>query len=496
MLQPIRGSALVFASLLGFTCFGELPPSFPDSRTCALCHSRLPPPSGATWNEGPSIAPVVLWRGSMMANSAADPFWRAQVRYESRQAGTFAEHECIRCHAPAQSVAASFGSRPLKLDEVDRSSEGVTCSVCHQISRTGLGERSSFTGGFVISQDGSAFGPHRNPFAMPMRHHTDLTPRYSEHILEAAVCGTCHTLFTHPTGVPEGTEFLEQGTFLEWLASSAAQEGRTCQSCHMPVLRNTRGDLQSTYIAHRPPGGPFPPTAARAPFGLHLLIGGNYQISRVLGASETSERAIANLQRSLSLSASARAAGGKTLLKVTVVNLTGHKLPTGYPSRRLWLHVRAMSASGSTVFESGDWDRETGELLAGPAFQPHHRVITSAGQVQVYEADAVDAAGASTTSLTRAAGYRKDNRILPAGFDPNRLAQLSLGDDVLPVGVAGDSEFRPGQHTIVYELPPSASVELAVCYQSVMPRYATVLSSLAGFLRDPAIVTRVSLPVQ
>ncbi len=40
-------------------------------------------------------------------------------------------------------------------------------------------------------------------------------------------------------------------------------------------------------------------------------------------------------------------------IDVLVENLTGHKLPTAYPSRRVWLHVAIHDRNGLTVFESG-----------------------------------------------------------------------------------------------------------------------------------------------
>ena len=46
-------------------------------------------------------------------------------------------------------------------------------------------------------------------------------------------------------------------------------------------------------------------------------------------------------------------ADGRLDADVVVRNLTGHKLPTGYPSRRVWLHVTVRDAAGAVVFESG-----------------------------------------------------------------------------------------------------------------------------------------------
>src|SRR4029078_12539868 len=45
---------------------------------------------------------------------------------------------------------------------------------------------------------------------------------------------------------------------------------------------------------------------------------------------------------------------GSTLsFDVRVDNLGGHKLPTAYPARRAWLHVRVTDEAGAVLFESG-----------------------------------------------------------------------------------------------------------------------------------------------
>ena len=59
------------------------------------------------------------------------------------------------------------------------------------------------------------------------------------HIRESELCATCHTLITEALG-PDGRvigSLPEQMNYQEWRHSAFDEEGRSCQSCHMP-----RGD--------------------------------------------------------------------------------------------------------------------------------------------------------------------------------------------------------------------------------------------------------------
>jgi hypothetical protein len=76
---------------------------------------------------------------------------------------------------------------------------------------------------------------------------------------------------------------------------------------------------------------------------------------------------------------------------VRVENQAGHKLPTGFPARRAWLHFQVTDASGAIVFESGAVDTQ-GRIAGNDAdqapsqFEPHYLTIVQSDQVQIYEA--------------------------------------------------------------------------------------------------------------
>ena len=158
-------------------------------------------------------------------------------------------------------------------------------------------------------------------------------------------------------------------------------------------------------------------------------------------------------------------------LRISIVNQTGHKLPTGYPTRRMWLHVRATDREGRVVYESGahkagaivDAD---GKRIDGPGAIIPHVQRASSDEVPIWEAVPVDAAGKRTHLLLGTARFAKDNRILPAGWHADRPE----GAVTLPIGTDGDGDFLPGRDSVMYILPPAASsVTIELLYQSVPP---------------------------
>ncbi len=154
-----------------------------------------------------TIGPFSLWSRTMMAHAAVDPYWCAKVRFESRttpSASAEIEDTCLRCHAPAQQYAYRLSDEPMRLDDLaGLGLEGVTCTSCHQIAPDSLGSKESFTGGFVIHEENRIYGPHADPFPMPVRMHAGKTPTESAHVLESSLCGSCHTVIT-PTLDAEG----------------------------------------------------------------------------------------------------------------------------------------------------------------------------------------------------------------------------------------------------------------------------------------------------
>jgi len=153
--------------------------------------------------------------------------------------------------------------------------------------------------------------------------------------------------------------------------------------------------------------------------------------------------------------------------------MTGHKYPTGFPSRRVWLHVTVFDKNGTPVFESGQPTAD-GKIVGNDAdadpttYEPHYDLVQSPDQVQIYESVMVNTLDEVTYTLLRGARYGKDNRVLPSGFD-----KAAAGSDIAVHGLAvADENFQGGSDKIRYaidvrgvEEPLRVTAELL--YQSV-----------------------------
>ena len=468
------------------------------------CHNGLQSPTGENISIG------TAWRASMMANSSRDPYWQAAVRRETidhPRAADEIEDECAVCHMPmARTTAAAQRQRGqvfahLPVGEVGThqallAADGVSCTLCHQIAPKGLGTRDSFSGGYAIDlaarpEQRALFGPFpvESGRVRIMHSATGFRPEQSEHVRQSELCATCHTLYTNARDASGAViaQFPEQVPYLEWQHSSFASE-RGCVSCHMPVVEGAArmssvlGELREGVARHDFRGG--------NAFMLRMLNRYRDELAVQAEASElqaAARIAVEHLRTSATIGVNVEPANEGTLrVVVSVANLTGHKLPTAYPSRRVWIHLTVRDGNGRTIFESGALD-PSGAIAGNDndenaaRFEPHHTTITSSDQVQIYESILGDSTGAVTTGLLRAVRYLKDNRLLPQGFDKS----TAHADIAVQGSASVDADFDARGDRVQYIVPMAGtsgpvSVEAELMYQPIAFRWADNLRQYDG----------------
>ncbi len=431
------------------------------------------------------------WETSMMGLAAMDPLWRAKVRHEilvnpshTNELPTF----CTRCHAPMGRYTAMFhGMQHYTLADLDTDSlglSGVACGGCHSISPNGLG--SMFTGHIPYDTTRIEYGPFVNPFTGPMQLYIGMTPAFSLHMDEGKVCSPCHTLISNTVdlnGVPTGGEFVEQATFHEWVNSAFPDQNIKCQTCHMPQIEDPI-KIANGYTS----------LTARSPFNKHIFAGANAFMVNLIKQNKSKigvtasdvnfDSTLANINRQLRYNSDSVSAIVDTILNdtlfvsVKVFNKTGHKFPSGYPSRRAVLQFVAVKSNGDTLFASGLFDSTKEVIGIDSVFEPHYTMINSPAQTQIYEMVMGDVNGNKTTVLERAAAQLKDNRIPPVGFTTTHINY----DTCRIVGNAtGDPDFNrdgstegTGADRVQYHIPLNGyrgllSVYSGVYYQLLPP---------------------------
>jgi hypothetical protein len=477
-------------------------PQFHTSDRCIACHNELQTASGDDVSIG------FDWRASMMANSSRDPYWQASVRRETidhPQAASQIQDECAVCHMPIlQYEAKARGERlpvfehlPLGRDKRDKddgaAADGVSCSVCHQISTEKLGTPDSYNGGFVVQTPADPNArPEYGPYDVEQGHQRIMLssteayrPTKSDHVRKSELCATCHTLFTQALG-PDGKvvgRLPEQVPYQEWLHSDY-RDSQSCQSCHMPSVNEP---APITRVFGQPRDG----------VSRHVFVAANFFIQRMLNRYREALD-VAALPQELTMAADrtvaylgSRAAevrvrdlqveDGRLHADVIVENLGGHKLPTAFPSRRAWLHFVVRDAGGRIVFESGalnaDGSIQGNDNDADPLkLEPHYVEIRSNDQVQIYESILGDQDGHVTTGLLSGVRYLKDNRLLPRGFDK----QTAEPDIAVRGNAADDEDFAGGNDRVRYSVPLANgagpfTVTADLLYQPIGYRWANNL---------------------
>jgi hypothetical protein len=378
-----------------------------------------------------------------------------------------------------------------RMDQLAR--DGVSCSLCHQIQKDNLGTRESLVGGFLIDTTRSLgqreeYGPFQidDGENRIMRTSTGgYKPTQGDHIRQSELCATCHTLITTALG-PGGQkigELPEQMPYQEWLASDF-KDKQSCQNCHMPVVEE-----------------PVRVTSALGKFregmSRHVFVGGNFFVQRVLNKyradlgvialpeefEQAATRTINHLKSNTSQISidQLTVTAGQLQADISVQNLSGHKFPTAYPSRRAWLHVAVKDRDNHVVFESGalnaDGSIQGNDNDADPMrYEPHYTEVNNRDQVQIYEDIMVGANNQVTTGLLTAVRFIKDNRLLPKGFN-----KAVVDQEIAPQGSAAtDADFVGGGDKIRYSVALGNSqgpyqVEAELWFQPISYRWANNL---------------------
>jgi hypothetical protein len=438
---------------------------------CGSCHAS---------GNGREVRIYGEWAGGMMAHAARDPVFYAALAITNKYAAAAGDNTgeyCIRCHSPSGWLAGrseDVSGRSLRGTDLD----GVQCDYCHRLVDPVHPDSTvpasvypvpGYGNGMHVVQ--AAGGVVRGPRDGAPAPHPTLADSFQE---SGSLCGTCHDV-SNPFQAggldrillpPHAYAPLER-TYSEWLMSSFSSEGSagTCQGCHMGRVE---GYAASTGSAPE-----------RDDVRAHDLTGGNTFVPRILpdfwpvldtahlGAAIA--RAEATLKRAAMLSGSAvRGAGGVTA-GVRITNLTGHKLPTGYPEgRRMWLTVVATDSAGDTVFSSGVYDTSSAALPGDPfqrVYEAVHGLTDSTAA-----AHGLSPGPSFHFSLNDTVLF--DNRIPPRGFTNAGFASRLAS----PAGAS----YADGAHwdDAGYILPANAfAVTATLWYQSMSREYA-------GFLRD------------
>ena len=454
--------------------------AFRSSDRCIACHVGMKTSTGEDYSIG------FDWRASIMANSSRDPYWQGSIRRETMdhpESTQHIENECSFCHMAGIRLADRDAGRDThvfshfpfqkvngKTSQSQRlAQDGVTCSVCHQIEKEGLGTDATFNGNVVVSKavredERPEYGPYDPDHAHQTIMHSSTAgylPVHSDHIRDAALCASCHTLYTDPI-VPGGVKlprFPEQMPYQEWQHSDFEKK-QTCQQCHMPEVKEPT-PVTVLY-------GPMREGARR-----HVFVGANFLITGMLNdhrddlgvealpdelkAANARTREFLQTQAAKVTIQRVDSMDGKLAIDVLTQNLSGHKLPTAFPSRRVWLHLQVKDEQGNVVFESGKL-RPDGSIVGNvndedpTKFEPHYREITKPEEVEIYEPILVDGQGKVTTGILNAARYIKDNRLLPAGFD-----KATADGDIKVVGNAADDPGFTDRGSVVRYVVPTSN---------------------------------------
>ncbi|MHC4186873.1 MAG: multiheme c-type cytochrome [Planctomycetota bacterium] len=447
---------------------------FAKVQQCMMCHANT---------KNGDADPFFSWRGGMMAQAARDPVFRAALTISNQDIEGVGEF-CLRCHAPRgwleNRSEPADGSALNKEDMY-----GVSCDICHRFIDP-VSEEAKKLVKYVPPGYGNAMmvadisntvrGPYGDGLgAMP--HKVMKSPFHAS----GQLCGTCHDI-SNPlyaedvnSQAPYSFGHIER-TYSEWELSDFAKRGNegSCQACHYDIIegggQSSRfGSIQREYfVKHGPVGG-----STWVQDATWLVWNGQDMDRKALDMGK--QRSEKLLQNAAELKLSFDKPG---FVSLRITNLSGHKLPSGYPEgRRMWINVKFFNSSGEVLGEIGKYGPKESVIFGEPVNAP---TLLDAVATRVYECvPAMSEKQAKKYGKKPGKSFHfvlndiiiKDNRIPPEGFK-NSSFKEHLCEPI-------EATYEDGQYwdDIDFKLPSECSrVVVKLMYQSVSWEYIKFLA--------------------
>ena len=397
------------------------------------------------------------WSGTMMGNDFRDPAWLAMLSIAEQDLPGVGDY-CLRCHGAgwfqgkSEPPGGDTRGRSFKpAPEIDRESIPL-CDFCHRMERVGT-RKSNYDDSEVAEGNGSVYFRHDDPW-VGGKHPLKPLHKKSE------LCGACHDVsnpVVESADSPGMSHPLER-TYTEWKYSFFGENDYACQNCHPPM----KFPGAQTWILFPGMADLYPDIDSgwrEAGFSLPKDRSSAWRKAR--------ERNEVFMKRAANIKITPGAAikpGEEATVSVTVVNQTGHRLPTGFAEgRQMWIHIKVTDAEGRVIFEDGKLDADG--------------KINKTEQTKIYEQQAgVD--GVKSFNFALLNTIIKDNRIPPAGF--NKTAYEVEGAFIKGAKYANGQNWDETKYS--FDVPADAFGAFTVDAEL---KYETFSAEFMGWLVDP-----------
>lgn len=282
------------------------------------------------------------WSGTMHALAITDPIFRTAYMKAVLFESGYREY-CLTCHSPTTKTTKDFNlTKSLSV-------QGVSCSFCHSVKELDIKNNS-----YELNQDGTMVGPYRDSFTE--KHPSN----YSDILTKSEFCAGCHEFSLNGVPISE--------TYSEWIEGPYSKEGTQCQDCHMEALPGYAANDIKREKVYR-----------------HFWYGG---------------RTGQFLEKAFNIEYQVKKKGKKAEVTLNITNKNvGHKIPSGFPSRQLILHLKVKDDKDREIY--GDkriytktlfdqYDNEVYDFWKAKSISKDNRIKPKESRIETFEFDLHD----------------------------------------------------------------------------------------------------------